>query len=140
MLFIIPERSVTKDIYKIILLNRKPILKSKAYWENRLHDDDIAWDTWFKQNLCNNLMPRKCKDVNWKLFHGQIKTENRLCKMQYSDGSCYVCSNVVENVEHLLTTCSAHDEIWNVTEYIIKNHIDSVLPSHILTRWLDTLK
>ena len=69
-------------------------------------------------------MPRKCKDFNWKLFHGQINTENRLCKMQYSDGSCKVCSNV-ENVEHILTTCSGLDTIWNVTECIIKNHIDS---------------
>ena len=47
MLFIIPGsgkktlRDLSqKDIYNILLLNRKPILKSKAYWENKLHGDD----------------------------------------------------------------------------------------------------
>ena len=71
---------------------------------------------WFDCNFVNDLVPRKCKDFNWKIFHGQVNTETRLEKMNMSNGMCVVCENGKENLEHLLIDCRHVYSIWDAVE------------------------
>ena len=71
---------------------------------------------WFDCNFVNDLVPRKCKDFNWKIFYGQVNTETRLEKMNMSNGMCVVCENGKENLEHLLIDCRHVYGIWDAVE------------------------
>lgn len=110
----------SKEIYNIFLLNQSVDVKAKAYWCSKFGIDHINWDLLFAQNLQNKYMPRKCKDFNWKLFHGLINTESRLKRMHFSDGCCKICANgLIEDLDHLLMECSSVAPIWNLIESII---------------------
>ena len=106
-------------------MNKKLFFASKSYWEHKLQDNNINWNMWFTQNFNYKFKPRKCKDFNWKLFHGQLNTESRLQKMKYSDGLCKICTGNIENAEHLLIWCDNLNTIWNATVCAIRNYIDS---------------
>ena len=109
-----------KEIYNIFLLSQCPDIKSKQYWCNKFNLHDIDWDALFIQNLNNKLLPRKCKDFNWKLFHGLVNTESRLKRMKYSDGLCRLCkTGEVENMDHLMMGCSYNLVIWKLLETVI---------------------
>ena len=86
------------DVYNILLLNRKTELKSKEYWNRKFINMNIDWEDWFSQNFVNRYIPRKCKDFNWKVFHGHVNTETRLLKMKFSDGICKLCHTGDENL------------------------------------------
>ncbi len=107
------QNLTSKDIYNIMLLNKTVVIKSKTYWLEKFYPKDINFNSWFACNMLNNIIPRKCIDFNWKLFHGQINTEQRLVKMRYSDGFCKLCGNNAEDIEHLLTGCAQTKETWN---------------------------
>ena len=74
---------------------------------------------WFQNNLVNDLLPRQCRDFNWKLFHGQINTESRLQRMSLSDGKCKICCVHVENLDHLLYECEGVVKIWEEIHNIV---------------------
>ena len=123
----------SKDIYNILLFSQHLDIKSKHYWSQRFRDEIFDWSAVFRQNLINEYLPRKCKDFNWKLFHGLVNTESRLKNMKYSDGMCKICSSgEIENLEHLLIGCKYNMLIWNQLEKIIKKclietyHIDII--------------
>ena len=78
----------TKDLYSIVLYNRTVQIPSKLQWLHKFDNIDNKWMVWFQNYLVNDLLPRQCRDFNWKLFHGQINTENRLQRMSLSDGKC----------------------------------------------------
>ena len=126
--FLVPEVGIkslsdltAKDIYNIFLLNKFPVMPSKQYWLDKFQLDNINWESWFSVNLTNKLLPRKCKDFNWKVFHGLVNTEVKLKHMKYSDGFCKVCrSGLIENLEHLIYECPNSYRIWNNVEEIIK--------------------
>ena len=111
----------SKDIYNIFLLNQDVETKSNEYWCNKFGLVDVDWDALFTQNLTNKYIPRKCKDFNWKLFHGLINTESRLQKMKYSDGRCKICpTGDIESMDHLMTGCKYGQVLWNKLESIIQ--------------------
>ena len=103
-----------KGIYKILLNSTDMGVRSKEYWSDKFRDFTaiIDWEIWFHVNFINVCMPRKCRDFNWKLFHGCINTEMRLKQMTFSNGICKMCGIHDENVEHLLYTCSKLSGIW----------------------------
>lgn len=117
----------SNDIYSMLLLNKKVNESSKQYWLNKFPDENIQWEVWFEQNFVNKLMPRKCKDFNWRLFYGQLSTEARLHKMNYSDGKCKICKTEVENIEHLLCDCIGLNDFWEESQRLINTCIKKEL-------------
>ena len=81
----------------------------------------IDWNLCFDCNFFNNLMPRKCKDFNWKIFYKQVNTETSLEKMNMSNGMCVVCENGKENLEHLLIDYGHVYGIWDAIARLIKS-------------------
>ena len=79
-----------QDIYQIFIFYIKTWVNTKGYWENKFDGNVIDWNLWFDCNFVNNPIPRKCKDLNWKIFYGQVNTETRLEKNEYVQW--YVCS------------------------------------------------
>ena len=121
------EQLSSKDIYTIFNQGHNITIPSNQYWIDKLNNPDIDWAIWFKVNFNNNFLPRPCKDYNFRVFHGPVRTENKLRYMKdkdgkpYSpDGKCVVCkSGVNENVEHVLYECSFIGQIWVLTEQLI---------------------
>ncbi len=123
--FVIPGKGTkklseftSKDMYNIILFSTEIEVKSKSYWKNVFSKDDIDFELLFKCNMLNKCSPRKCLDYNWKVFHGQVNTESRLHRMKLSDGICVICKHDIENIEHLLVSCSSIVKLWKWVEYI----------------------
>ena len=115
----------SKDMYNIFLLENPFDIKSKYYWAEKFSSVNFDWDLIFQQNLTNCYLPRKCKDFNWKLFHGLVNTEKRLKNMKYSDGLCKLCNaGIIENLEHLFIECKYNARIWSLMEGIIQALID----------------
>jgi exonuclease III len=114
----------SKDLYNILLLNNQVTITSKKYWLQKFPDYNIDWNQWFSYNFVNILIPRKCKDFNWRIFHGLVNTEARLKKMKYSNGICTLCKADIENLDHLLYDCDELHDIW----FQIEQLIQSVIP------------
>ena len=111
----------SKDMYDIFLLNQPFDIRSKHYWCEKFGINDFNWPDMFQQNFINEYLPRKCKDFNWKIFHGLVNTETRLKNMKYSDGICKSCTTgSIENMEHLLLGCKYNKFIWKLIEKIVK--------------------
>lgn len=110
----------SKDIYQILLFSNKTIIRSKGYWSRQFPDRELIWNDWFHYNFVNKSLPRKCKDFNWRIFHGLVNTESRLKAMKYSDGICKVCKGDFENLKHLLSECTKLGNLWKEIEIIIK--------------------
>ena len=120
-----------KDIYNILLFNKKTDIASKQYWVKKFPGLEISWDMWYKNNFINKLLPRRCKDFNWRVFYGQVNTERRLLKMKMSDGICKICGSTFENLEHILIACQDLQVIWSTIEGIINKSFKCTL---MLTR------
>ena len=127
MKFVIPGEGIralsslsSRDLYKIIILNNKASTNSRRYWNNKFPLENFNWDAWFCQNFTNKLMPRNCSDFNWKIFYGILNTEMRLKRMRLSDGTCKICHNAGENLDHLLSECKDVNYIWEYAETLIK--------------------
>ena len=121
------DQLTSKDIYNIFNLSRVITIPSHQYWIDKLGVPSIDWIAWFSVNLNNKFLPRPCKDYNFRIFHGLVRTENKLRYMKhkdgthYSDGKCVVCkSGENENVEHVLYDCSFIGQIWHLTESLAK--------------------
>ena len=122
----------SKEIYSIFLLHKTPEILSKFYWSNYAFNGiDFNWDTWYLYNFQNNLTPRKSIDFSWKLFHGLLETESKLKTWRKSDGVCRSCRTlgyvrqdqgeiVIENANHLLTSCSYRPKVWTMISQLIK--------------------
>ncbi len=102
-----------------MLFNTQVQIKSKRYWQNKLYTVDIDFNLWFKCNFTSDITPRNCLDFNWKLFHGQVNTEQKLVKMKFSNGCCKLCVQHEENLDHLLIDCNQTKEIWQSIQHII---------------------
>ena len=106
-----------KDIYRILTLDKTPEIKSKEYWQNKLNNDEIDFDCWFRNNFENKLTERKCLDFNWRIFHGQVMTENKLQHMKLSNGKRKLCKKG-ENLDHILMLCNGIDQVWKMIQSI----------------------
>ena len=130
----------SKDIYNIFLSSEGVDVKSKQYWCNKINKEDINWEEVFNQNLINKFMPKKCRDFNWKIFHGLVNTELKLQHMKHSDGRCKICnSGAEENLEHLLIDCRQNAAIWERLSIVIQNSFEYQhmidLPAIMLGIW-----
>ena len=70
-----------KYIYNIFLLSKKVYTNSQSYWSSKFPNIEIDWNICFKGNFVNPLLPRKCKDFNWKIFSGLVNTKVMLKRM-----------------------------------------------------------
>ena len=101
-------------------MSNVPHIRSFQYWKNKFNMENIDYTSWISVNITNHMLPRKCKDFNWKLLHGLINTETKLKAMKFSNGICKVCkSGTEENLEHLLYSCTNSRIIFNNIEQII---------------------
>ena len=112
-----------KDIYNIFIASKNIKIESKTYWKSKFDDFSLRFDFWFKCNFTSKIMPRKCIDFNWKLFHGRLSTEMQLKRMKFSDGMCILCKQNEENLDHLLIGCESIGSIWKYIEGIIGNFL-----------------
>ena len=121
----------SKHIYQGFIGHLDVLDKNKRYWMNKFECeiDDTQWVKYFRSNVKNRLLPRKCVDFNWKIFHGIIATEKRLKAMGMSDGLCTMCKNYEENVQHLLIDCIGLDIIWKH----VQRWINLVNPNIVLS-------
>jgi hypothetical protein len=106
--------------------------KSIPYWINKFPSTNIDFKSWYSCNLMSKICPRKCLDFNWKIFHGQVCTENKLKGMKFSDGKCRLCKTHNENVEHILIDCKCVSEIWFNIEKLLAKVLKKTV---ILTRF-----
>ena len=124
------EELTSKDLYSIFLLNKWVEIKSKEYWKRKFPDESIDFYLWFKYNFVCYIIPRKCCDFNWKVFHGHVFTEMKLQKMKLSNGMCTLCESRSENLEHLLIECEGVSDIWdmvnNIALEISENNVNSL--------------
>ena len=104
----------SKDIYNVLLLNKKTVIKSKDYWRNKFKNVQINFDLWYMCLLNCEITPRKCIDFNWRILHGQVNTETRLAKMKFSNGICRLCNIDLENLDHLLFDCEHVKQLWDL--------------------------
>ena len=109
----------SKDIYLVMQTYNPHIITSTNYWENKFNIYDMNWDEFYDLNLTNNFLPRKCKDFNFKLFHGKVNTGVRLKIMNLSSDICSVCNNNIEDAEHLIYRCENSKQIWLVIKDIL---------------------
>ena len=126
-----PLKDLTsKDLYRIFNLDNIPDISSKRYWVRKFDINDIDWESWFRVNTINPLLPRNVKDYNYKIFFNLVNTESRLLLMKYSNGICSTCKSNKENLEHLLFSCSNATPIWSYAKKIL----DKVWPGVTITR------
>ena len=92
-------------------------IPSKRYWEEKFVEFDF--DFIVKHLFLPNAMPRKCQIFNWRIFNGQINTEARLLRMRLSNGTCTLCTLELENVQHLLISCTCVEKVWIGIENMI---------------------
>ena len=124
----------SKDMYNIFLMSQPTDIRSKRYWCEKFNMEDFDWSMIFQQNFINQYIPRKCKDFNWKHFHGLVNTEKRLKNMRFSDGYCKLCRvGAIEDMEHLLIDCRYNKLIWKTIEDIIKEVINQSFKIDIRT-------
>ena len=82
----------------------------------------------------NNLANRKSKQLQWKVLHRIIYTEERLQKMNKSaNGSCHFCKDP-ENLMHLFVNCKLVDSVWTeifqkINEIYEQNEIKTISKS-----------
>ena len=109
----------SKEIYNIFQMSNEYEITSTDYWETKYSIYDMNWSDYYQQTLTNNLLPRKCKDFNWKLFHGKVNTGVRLEIMNISSNICNVCNNFAEDIEHLIFHCENSQQIWHRVSEIL---------------------
>ena len=118
----------SKDIYRILISQNEPYIKSKDYWKYEMFPGiDLDWNVWFQVNFNNKILPKQCKDFNIKLFHGWLSTETRLRRMKYSDGLCKCCQREEENLEHLLIKCHYRSKIWKLLQCALKRSFGNIV-------------
>ena len=118
----------SKDIYRIFLISKVPVIPSHRYWQEKLGTEEIDWDTWYIINSINKYTPRPVKDFNWRLANGLVNFNSKLRHMThkdgtlYSNGNCSVCNNdILENGIHCLYECPNSKQIWLKIEQILSH-------------------
>ena len=95
-----------------------------------------------KFHFFSNLANRKSKQLQWKVLHRIIYTEERLQKMNKSpNGSCHFCKDP-ENLMHLFVNCKLVDSVWTeifqkINEFYEQNEIKTTAPSQKYSRKQD---
>ena len=84
----------------------------------------MNWKEYYDLNLTNNFLPRKCKDFNFKLFHGKVNTCVRLKIMNLSSDVCDVCNSGIEDLEHLIFLCDHSKYIWSLINNILNSSLE----------------
>ena len=102
----------SKDIYNVLLKNVPVVKKSETYWLDKLCEEDLPFDIWYKNLTMSKIIPRKAIDFNFRIFHGQVLTEKRLIKFKYSNGICSVCKQHVEDLDHVFIGCKFVKPVW----------------------------
>ena len=98
-----------KSIHQILNKRIKPICQIK--WET-IYGEDINWkQDWLKLKQVH--VSNKIKKCQWKCIHNIIYAENRLQKMNMSNGKCHLCQvdNNNETLQHLFFQCPSALEI-----------------------------
>ena len=134
------EDLTSKEIYNIMSSKSRICSNSNVYWSSKFPLSVINWKIYFRNNFVNYLLPRKCKDFNWKLFYGQVNTENKLKRMNLSSGKCCICKHSDENLEHMLYYCDGISLIWTEIEIIlckVLNHNITICLFHVLLGYFD---
>ena len=75
-----------KSIHNIINKKSKPICQIK--WEVLYGEDINRKQVWSKLKQVH--MSNKIKELQWKCIHNIIYTQNRLQKMNMSNGQCHL--------------------------------------------------
>jgi len=80
-----------KEIYTILIQGKLYERKSENYWAKKFNDTDFDFLMLYKKSFVCKITPRNILDFNWRIFNGQVITENKLMLMKLSDGICKCC-------------------------------------------------
>ena len=124
------KKLLLKDIQYFFAIENIPICQQKweIYFGVELPWEEI-WGRRFK-----NLANRKSKQLQWKVIHRIIYTEERLQKMNKSpNGGCHFCKDP-ENLMHLFVNCKLVDSVWTeifqkINEFYEQNEIKTISKS-----------
>ncbi len=95
--------------------------KVKTRWEKQWEElyGNQQWEEIYKV-LNNKVAERKCKDLQWKAFNFGLTTDEKLEKINLSNGKCKMCTIEKETIIHLFYDCELIDPIWSIYNKITK--------------------
>ena len=99
------------------MFHENVVIPSKGYWDTKYPNIDFEFIV--KYLFMSKILSRKCQVFNWRIFHGQINTESRLLRMKLSNGTCKICKNAIENIDHMLILCTGIKSVWDRIEIMI---------------------
>ena len=97
-----------KEIQSYFVANCIPVCQNK--WDTHF-DRELLWKSIWAI-IYSNRANRKAKQLQFKLLHNIVYTEERLQRMGLSlNGSCHFCKEK-ETVLHLFVHCKFVDSVW----------------------------
>ena len=111
----------SKDLYDILICKDKIAINSLNYWRVKFPGLDFNFELMINRLFLCKSIYKKCLFFNWRIFHGQLFTENALHRMNLSDSICCLCSLGSEDTLHLLVNCASISYVWTQVEQLIKN-------------------
>lgn len=109
------KNGVVVDAKKLCLKDIRYFYENKTAPNSQLKwnlhfGNELPWD-YIWETLNKNLANRKIKQFQWKLLHNIIYTEEKLQKMNRSNGKCHFC-NEKESLFHLFIYCKLVEDVW----------------------------
>lgn len=101
--FILLTKCRSKEFYSILVEKTLKPPVSKVFWESILynHNHDGIW-----KNVFNQRKPSKWIEVDFKLAHNGIFTQEKLCKIKMVDTDiCPMCKKTKEDIMHMILYC-----------------------------------
>ena len=74
-------------------------------------DTHLEWNKIWKK-FYFNYASRKSNQLNWKIIHNIVYTEEKLQKMGRSDGKCHFCKTNSETLKHLFFGCDPINKLF----------------------------
>ena len=103
-------------MYTLIIIIIITTINSDVYWSMKFPSSWINFKMYFRNNFANSFLPRICKDVNWRIFYGQVNVETILRQMNLTSGMCCICKTFEENLEHMMYHCEGIRLMWTEIE------------------------
>ena len=88
--------------------NVKPNCETK--W-NVFFNREFEWNKIWTYNI-QNFASRKYNQLNWKILHNVVYTEERLQRMGRSNGKCHFCKTESDTLTHLFFGCENIKNAW----------------------------
>lgn len=93
----------SKQFYSVLLEKKSKTPISSNFWETKLdkHNHECVW-----KNVFNNNKPTKWAEVDFKIAHNALFTQEKLYKIKMTDTNiCTMCNKTTEDMMHMMLYC-----------------------------------